>query len=49
MNSDWWDWEGEVFSDRVKGRTIKWHSKSRNREKLSIEWDLGIGNDGYVP
>ena len=34
---------------RVKGRTIKWVSKSRGREELSIEWKLGIRDDGYVP
>ncbi len=34
---------------RVKGRTIKWVSKSRGREQLSIEWKLGIRDDGYVP
>ena len=34
---------------RVKGRTIKWSSKSTGREQLIIEWDLGIRDDGYVP
>ena len=34
---------------RVKGRTIKWVSKSRGREQLSIEWKLEIRDDGYVP
>jgi hypothetical protein len=34
---------------RVKGRTIKWVSKSKGREKLSIQWELGIRDDGYVP
>jgi hypothetical protein len=33
---------------RVKGRISKWVSKSRGREQLSIEWELGIGDDGYV-
>ena len=33
----------------MKGRTIKWVSKSRGREQLSIEWELGIRDDGYVP
>ena len=42
-------WSGEVSTGRVKGRTIKWVSKSRCREKLSIEWELGIRDDGYVP
>jgi len=27
----------------------KWVSKSRGREQLSIEWQLGIRDDGYVP
>jgi hypothetical protein len=49
MNADWWDWTGEVSADRVKGRTIKWTSKSRGFEQLSIEWELGIRDDGYVP
>ena len=44
MNEKWWHWAG-----RVKGRTIKWVSKSRGREQLSIEWKLGIRDDGYVP
>ena len=34
---------------RVKGRTIKWSSKSRGREQLSMQWELGIRDDGYVP
>ena len=42
-------WSGEVPAGRVKGRTIKWVSKSRGREQLSIEWELGIRDDGYVP
>ncbi len=33
----------------MKGRTIKWVSKSRGRYQLSIEWELGIGDTGYVP
>jgi hypothetical protein len=40
---------GEVPAGRVKGRTIKWVSKSRGREQLSIQWELGIRDDGYVP
>jgi hypothetical protein len=32
MNEDWCDWTGEVPAGRVKGRTIKWVSKSRGRE-----------------
>jgi hypothetical protein len=42
-------WSGEVSAGRVKGRTIKWVSKSRGREQLSIQWELGIRDDGYVP
>ncbi len=38
-----------MSAGRVKGRTIKWVSKSRGREELSIEWKLGIRDDGYVP
>ncbi len=49
MNEDSCHWTGEVPAGRVKGRTIKWVSKSRGREKLSIEWKLGIRDDGYVP
>ena len=49
MNADWWNWEDEVPAARVKGRIIKWVSKSRGREQLSIEWKLGIRDDGYVP
>jgi hypothetical protein len=37
------------FTGRGKGRTIKWVSKSRGREQLSVEWKLGIRDDGYVP
>ena len=49
MNEDWWHWAGEVSAGRVKGRTIKWASKSKGREQLSIQWELGIRDDGYVP
>ncbi len=49
MNEDSYHWTGEVPSGRVKGRTIKWVSKSRGRDQLSIEWKLGIRDDGYVP
>jgi hypothetical protein len=31
----------------VKGRTIKWSSKSKGRDHLSIQWDPS--DDGYVP
>jgi hypothetical protein len=33
MNEDWWHWSGEVPAGRVKGRTIKWSSKNKGREK----------------
>ncbi len=49
MNEDWCHWTGEVPAGRVKGRTIKWVSKSRGREQLSIEWEVRIRDDGYVP
>ena len=54
MNEDrWYHWSGEVSAGRVKGRTIKWVSKSRGHERvceqLSIEWELGIRDDRYVP
>ena len=49
MNEDSCHWTGEVPPGGVKERTIKWVSKSRGREKLSIEWKLGIRDDGYVP
>ena len=49
MNEDWWHWAGEVSAGRVKGRTIKWASKSKGRGQLSIRWELGIRDDGYVP
>ena len=48
MNEDSYHWTGEVPAGRVKGRTIKWVSKSRGREQLSIQWKLGIRDDGYV-
>ena len=38
-----------MTTGRVKGRTIKWVSKSRGRDQLSIEWELGIRDDRYVP
>ena len=49
MNEDWWYWSGEVPAGRVKGRTIKWSSKSKGRDQLSIQWELEIRDDGYVP
>ena len=54
MNEYSWHWSGEVPVGevpvgRVKGRTIKWVSNSRGREQLSIQWELGIRDDGYVP
>jgi hypothetical protein len=39
----------KCLQGRVKGRTIKWSSKSEGREQLSIQWELGIRDDGYVP
>ncbi len=34
----------------MKGRiTCKRTLKSKGREQLSIEWELGIGDDGYIP
>ena len=38
-----------MSAGRVKGRTIKWASKSKGRGQLSIRWELGIRDDGYVP
>jgi hypothetical protein len=42
-------WAGEVPADRVKRRTtrVKWVSKSRGRDQLSIQWELGIRDDGH--
>ena len=39
MNKDWWHWTGKVSAviGRVKGRIVKWVSKSRGREQLSIQ------------
>jgi hypothetical protein len=49
VKEDWCHWAGEVSAGRVKGRTIKWSSKNKGREQLSIQWELGIRDDGYVP
>ncbi len=49
MNEDSCHWTGDVPEGRGKGITIKWVSKSRGREQLSIEWKLVIRDDGYVP
>ncbi len=49
MNEDSCHCVGEVSAGRVKGRTIKWVSKSRGREQPSIQWELGTQDDGYVP
>ena len=47
MNEDSWHWSGEVSAGRVKGRTIKWVSKSRGREQLSIcQYSMGTGDSG---
>jgi hypothetical protein len=32
----------------VRGRIIKWVSKRVGIEQLSIEWELGSGDDGYI-
>ncbi len=47
INPHWWDWAGEVPPTRVRGRITKWVSKRADTEKLSIEWELGSGDDGY--
>ncbi len=47
INPHWWDWAGEVPPTRVRGRITKWASKRAGTEKLSIEWELGSGDDGY--
>lgn len=49
INAEWWDWPGGVPAGRVKGRINRWTSKNKGREQLSIEWELGIGDDGYIP
>ncbi len=33
---------------RVRGRIIRWVSKRADTEELSIEWELGSGDDGYI-
>ena len=33
---------------RVRGRITKWTSKREGTEQLSIQWELGSGDDGYV-
>jgi hypothetical protein len=50
MNKDWCHWGGKVSAGRVKGRIVKWDSKSRGREQLSIQWELGIrvGENGIM-
>jgi hypothetical protein len=47
INTEWCDWQGQVPTGRVKGRISKWVSKSKGREQLSIEWELGIRDGGY--
>ncbi len=32
----------------MRGRIIKWVSKRTGIEQLSIEWELGSGDDGYI-
>ena len=46
INPHWWDWAGEVPPTRVRGRITKWASKRAGTEQLSIEWELGSGDDG---
>jgi hypothetical protein len=48
INPHWWDWPGDVPPTRVRGRIIKWVSKRAGIEQLSIEWELGSGDDGYI-
>jgi hypothetical protein len=48
INPHWWDWPGDVPPTRVRGRIIKWVSKRADIEQLSIEWELGSGDDGYI-
>ncbi len=37
-----------LFFDEGEGRIIKWVSKRAGIEQLSIEWELGSENDGYI-
>jgi hypothetical protein len=48
INPHWWDWSDDVPPTRVRGRIIKWVSKRAGIEQLSIEWELGSGDDGYI-
>jgi hypothetical protein len=48
INPQWWDWWGEVSPTRVKGRITKWSSKREGTEQPSIQWELGIWDDGYI-
>ena len=32
----------------MRGRITKWTSKREDTEQLSIQWDLGSGDDGHV-
>ena len=43
-----WEWKGQAPAGRVKGRISEWNSRSKGREQLSIEWELGIGDIGLV-
>ena len=47
INPHWWDWAGDVPPTRVRGRITKWDSKRAGTDQLSIEWELGSGDDGY--
>jgi hypothetical protein len=48
INAHWWDWLGEVPPTRVRGSITRWSSKRAGTEQLSIEWELGSGDDGYL-
>ena len=32
----------------MRGRITKWASQREGTEQLSIQWELGSGDDGYV-
>jgi hypothetical protein len=48
INPQWWDGSGQEPPTRVSGRIIKWVSKRAGIEQLSIEWELGSGDDVYI-
>ena len=47
IDPHWWDWAGEVPPTSVRGRITKWSSKRAGTEQLSIELELGSGDDRY--